>query len=73
MTEKERIDLLGYQYMPTVDTLKSLRVIVEEQTGDTRRLDADTCSAFFLVAVSAYNYGMMAGVRRERKRHRRIC
>ena len=33
MTEKERIDLLGYQYMPTVDTLK----ITARHCGGTDR------------------------------------
>ena len=68
MENKNLIALLGYQYIPKQGTLQDLRAIVEEQAGDARRLDSAVCDRFLWIAVSAYNYGMIAGVRKERKR-----
>lgn len=68
MKNAELITMLGKQYLPSWDTLQELNAIVEDQTGDTSRLDEYTCNSALMIAISSYNYGVMTGKRIERRR-----
>ena len=72
MKDKNLIMMLGHQYLPNRDALSDLRYIVNDEIQKTNALPVKDLNSYFLmIAISSYNYGVMAGVRRERKRSRR--
>lgn len=72
MKDKNLIMMLGHQYLPNRDALNDLRHIVNDEIQKTNALPVKDLNSYFLmIAISSYNYGVMAGVRRERKRRRR--
>ena len=63
------IAILDEQHLPPRAALNDLQVIVDAQVARANALPiCDAYSYFLMIAIAAYNFGIMQGKRRERKR-----